>query len=123
MPQVYRGDVFVSPSLAEAFSIPCAEAMACGLPVITTDFGGQTDYVTQENGFILKTTPFEVLHDVMYEGIQWGMPNLLELRAVMRYCYEHKDIVKAKGAASRIHIESYTWHETAKKLLNAIQEE
>jgi len=36
-------DVFVSPTRAESFNIPCIEAMACGKPVITTDFGGQTD--------------------------------------------------------------------------------
>jgi glycosyltransferase involved in cell wall biosynthesis len=39
-----RSDVFVFPSLQEGFGIPPLEAMACGIPVVTTDCGGVLDY-------------------------------------------------------------------------------
>jgi hypothetical protein len=34
------GDVYIISSLAESFCIPGLEAMACGVPVLSTDFGG-----------------------------------------------------------------------------------
>jgi glycosyltransferase involved in cell wall biosynthesis len=48
-------DVFVLPSLAEAFGIATIEAMGCGLPVVVSDVGGTADIVDPGvNGFITK---------------------------------------------------------------------
>ncbi len=38
-------DVFVSSSIAEGFSLPPLEAMACGTPVVMTECGGAWDYM------------------------------------------------------------------------------
>ena len=40
-----RADAFVLPTLADCFSIASIEAMAMGLPVVTTDMGGISDIV------------------------------------------------------------------------------
>ncbi len=40
-------DVFVLPSLAEAFGIAAIEAMACALPVVASDVGGLREIVVQ----------------------------------------------------------------------------
>ena len=49
-------DVFVLPTLYDAFANVCLEAMACGLPVITTNSNGAADLILdRENGYILKT--------------------------------------------------------------------
>ena len=38
-------DVYVSPSREDSFGLPVAEAMACGLPAITSIFAGVADYI------------------------------------------------------------------------------
>lgn len=55
--QLYRDhDVFLFPSrIVEGLGIVCVEAMACGLPVLGTDAGGQTDVIKDgETGFLFK---------------------------------------------------------------------
>ena len=49
-----RSSVFVLPSLEDGFAVVCAEAMACGLPVITTVNTGAADIIAdQKDGFIV----------------------------------------------------------------------
>lgn len=48
-----NSDIFVLPSLNEGMSNSILEAMACGLPIITTNTGGSKELI-DENGFIIK---------------------------------------------------------------------
>ncbi len=54
LPDFYRSlDVFVIPSRQEGFGIVGIEAMACGVPVISTRCGGPEDFVAHgRNGFL-----------------------------------------------------------------------
>lgn len=46
-------DVFVSSSWYEGFGLPGLEAMACGVPVVTTDSGGVREYAIPEETAIV----------------------------------------------------------------------
>ena len=55
LPDFYRGlDVFVIPSLQEGFNIAGIQAMASGVPVVSTRCGGPEDYVIEgETGHLV----------------------------------------------------------------------
>jgi glycosyltransferase involved in cell wall biosynthesis len=61
-------DVFVAPSMMEAFGKTIAESMACGTPVVCFDATGQRDIVDhQSSGY--KARPFEAAD--LASGIKW----------------------------------------------------
>jgi sugar transferase (PEP-CTERM/EpsH1 system associated) len=59
-------DVFVLPSLVEGLSNVVLEAMACGLAVVATDVGGNSELIAQgQNGIIVPSDSVERLAEVM----------------------------------------------------------
>ena len=105
-------DVFVSPTRAEAFNIPCLEALACGKPVITTNYGGQTDYCDNMTGWLIDYDLVNVEHELEYEGVKWATPKIEDLRKALREAFELKrDFKNPRGVA-----ENYTWNNTATKI-------
>ena len=58
-------DVFVLPSFAEGTSKSVIEAMAHGLPIITTNVGGSPDLLTPEAGILVPPGDSAALADAM----------------------------------------------------------
>ena len=55
-------DIYVSTSLSDGASVSLVEAMACGLPVVTTDAGDAGKWIEDgRNGFIVPTKSPELL--------------------------------------------------------------
>jgi len=70
---LYSGaDVFVAPSIMDAFGKTIAESMACGTPVVCFDVTGPKDIVTHKiDGYLAK--PFDT--DDLANGIEWIINN------------------------------------------------
>lgn len=49
-----RADAFLLYSKMETFGVTLIEAMACGLPVISSQAGGPNDFVNKSNGILIK---------------------------------------------------------------------
>jgi len=117
------GDVFVMPSKSEGFGLVAIEAMACEKPVITTGFGGQTDFVTPENGWLINhesiPAPKGIQH-VIYEEARWAEPSIKHLRAIMREAFENRDMVKEKGKAALETAKKFTWKHSANRAIEAL---
>ncbi len=60
-------DTYSSPTLEDSFGLPAAEAMACGLPVITSSAAGVSEIIhSGENGFVLEQPEdFMTLSDIL----------------------------------------------------------
>ena len=64
-------DVLVFPTLSDGFGMVVAEAMAHGLPVITTDQAGAAVLVTADNGLIVPAADPKSLAD----ALRWCLDN------------------------------------------------
>lgn len=69
MPEVLQNyDVMIFPSLGEGFSLSMVEALACGLPIISSTNTGVNDFIEDgENGFIVPVQDTNAIVDKM----QW----------------------------------------------------
>jgi len=85
-------NVLVFPSLFDGFGLVLLEAMACGIPVITTPNTGSSDMITDSvDGFIVPIRDVEALK----EKLEW--------------CYCHPQELVEMGRAARRKAEHFTW--------------
>ena len=96
-----RADLFVLPTLAEGMALVHLEAMACGVPVITTPNCGS---VVRDgiDGFIVPIRDAQALADRMQQ--------LLEDRSLRA----------RMGAAARERARDFTWQRYGERLLDAL---
>jgi len=123
---LYRSaDCFVLSTRGEGWGMPILEAMACGLPVIATDWSAQRDFMNHGNAYPLEVEriiPAEAKCPY-YKGFGWAQPSYEHLRALMRHVFEHPDEARAKGlrAAEEVHAK-WSWDQSAAKIIARLDE-
>lgn len=66
-----KSDIFVLPSLSEGLSNVLMEAMACGLPVVTTNVGGNPELIKdKKGGFLVKPKEVNEISKAIQELIE-----------------------------------------------------
>ena len=117
-------DCYVHPTRAEGFGMTMLEAMACGLPVIATDWSGHTDFCTDQNSYPLKhkeITPARTDSGAVTR--YFAEPDVEHLRELMRHVFENREEAKQKGIrASWEARKDWTWTAAAYKIINAIHD-
>nr|MDD5353148.1 glycosyltransferase [Candidatus Omnitrophota bacterium] len=118
LPSLYTmADCFVLPSRGEGWGLPLFEALACGVPIITTGYGAPNETLRDKTG-----KPFPGVHFIDYretiatdpyvymEGKKWAEPSMVQLAKKMRYLFEHRREEKAKALeTSKIIREKFSW--------------
>jgi glycosyltransferase involved in cell wall biosynthesis len=122
MNQVYNvGDCYVCPSHSEGFNMTCLEAMACRLPIITTFWGGQLDYLPTSNRFI-AIGGFAPARYTPWDCGRWAIPDIRSLKMEMRWSLQNQDECRKIGRKNLCVAKEWTWSEAAKKAIKALEE-
>lgn len=119
---LYRAaDCLVAPYRGEGFGLPVLEAMACGIPPIVPGGGATDDFVSEETGWRLPAREVEV--DI---ELRTAVPptelevSVTDLRARLRYVYEHPEENAAKGREAAIAARHFSWSRTARETAERI---
>jgi glycosyltransferase involved in cell wall biosynthesis len=68
MVKIYNStDLAISTSICETFGISAVEALAMGVPLLTTDNGGAREYATSENSVIVPIRDLQKLYEGFYQ--------------------------------------------------------
>ncbi|SMD12931.1 glycosyltransferase family 4 protein [Pedobacter nyackensis] len=104
MPQLYNSStLFLYPSLRESFGLPILEAMACGVPVITSNTSSMPEVAADAALFV---DPFDHLNITDQIDYILSQPELMTE-------------MKAKGVKRAA---KFTWKSSAEQLLEVYQE-
>ncbi|MEM2459536.1 MAG: glycosyltransferase family 4 protein, partial [Candidatus Bathyarchaeia archaeon] len=107
LPRLYQAaDIFVFPSIYENMPFAVLEALASGLPVITTKVGGIPEIIDDgENGFLIE--PF----------------NARKLAERLLYLVENPTVAYEMGAAGRKTVEErFNWNKIIKQITAVYRE-
>jgi glycosyltransferase involved in cell wall biosynthesis len=92
-------DCYVSLHRSEGFGLTPAEAMALGKPVIATAYGGNMDFMSEDNSYLVRYSLIELDRDYTpyQKGWVWADPSLDHAADLMRAVYENRDTAASVG--------------------------
>lgn len=121
MPRLYASaDCYVLFSRGEGFALPFCEAAACRLPCIGTRYSGQTDFLDDDNSYLVDIDGFRRAGKELswisyfYEDQEFPIlgPSVVEqARVMMRRVYENRE--EAKEKAGKLYdkvVTEYNWN-------------
>lgn len=110
-------DAFVCPTKGDSFMFPGLEAMACGLPLIITDFGGPTQYCNKNTGYPIDYK----LVDCHYLAGHQAEPDIEHLAMTMKHIYNNREDARLKGDYGyQWAQEFWGWEDDAKRLIKEL---
>lgn len=121
-------DCFVLPSRGEGWGMPYLEAMAFGKAVIGTNWGGNTEFMTKQNSFLIEIegeehlTPQDITENVcLLTEHKYANPSLDHLIQLMRTVYFDTELRETIGHKAFLDAH-YRWdhNKYAKAALHAL---
>lgn len=94
-------DVYVAPHHGEGWGMPIHDAMLAGNQIITTQFGGVTEFLNKHSAHIIKHQMGPVSNmgwSPLYSKSQnWAYPSINHLSQIMREVYENPNAYSFKA--------------------------
>lgn len=127
--EYWAADCLIQPSRAEAICLPILEAMACGKPVITTNYSGMTAFCDKDNSYLVDIDGLEPARDGAFfhsdslETGGWasfGDKQFTQFVEYMRFCYTNKVSTNKNGLVTA---DKLNWKNVAKNVLQVLNNE
>ena len=113
---------FVSLTHGEGFGRPMLEASMVGLPVVTSGWSGQVDFLSETDSMLLGGELVQVpksqhWKDIIVADSQWFNVNETQAYKAMNYCFENYDEVKEKALnLMKVNRDKFTLDKMSEKL-------
>ncbi len=122
LPRLYKAmDCLVAPSRGEGWGRPQHEAMMMGLPVIATNWSGNTEFMTDDTALLVD---FELVEadnfessQSHYAGHRWAEPFEEHLRQQMRRVFDKPSEGRRIGQSARTHVLKHYSNEAVAELV------
>lgn len=117
-----KADAIVCPTRGEGFGLPLAEALALGKSVITTAYGGQSDFCTTDTAWLCdySFSPAET-HLNLFDSV-WIEPDVDSLASALRDCRaaDQTERDRRAQAGRDLMLSQYRWDHVAARTLAAV---
>ncbi|KAK8806472.1 hypothetical protein WA538_003568 [Blastocystis sp. DL] len=102
LPYIYNlATAVVLPTRGEGWGRVAQEAMSCGVPVITTGYGGALTFIHEANAFLVPIQGFSEIKEGAFSGHRLVEPNRTEVARCMKEVLDHPEKAKQKGKRAR----------------------
>ena len=119
LPGLYAAaDAFVLPTRGEGWGRPYMEAMATGLPVVGTRWGGNLAFMTDFNSYLIDSSGLaEIGPDIdvpYFAGLHWASPSVEHLVHSMRHIFRNRGEARQVGLLARADmLDNWSWERAA----------
>lgn len=109
MSMIQASDAYISLHRSEGLGLGMMEAMSMGKPVIATRYGGNLDFMNDENSCLVnyKLVPVEPGAGPYQPGWLWADADIEEASVFMKKLYEDRAYCKSLGDRAQEYILSY----------------
>lgn len=113
----------IFPFKAEASGLRLLECMATGMPCIATNYSAVTEFIKEQNCYLLKDYKIKPLSlDKDYKKLKgnWAEPSKEELKSRMREIYTNYTDALTKGQRAALDAKRFFWWNASNKLLSVL---